>query len=59
MAKTICDWKKSDIIRDAAKLEALVDNPCYLCMKCGRAANSKKVLCRSKPAFRQPLAKAG
>ncbi|MEM7146917.1 MAG: hypothetical protein AAF591_17435 [Verrucomicrobiota bacterium] len=59
MAKTICDWKKRDIIRNPGKLEALIEDPCYLCMKCGRAANTPKVLCRPKPAFQRLLAKAG
>ncbi|MEM8954145.1 MAG: hypothetical protein AAGD22_08350 [Verrucomicrobiota bacterium] len=53
MAKTICDWKKADISRNPEKLERLIANPCYLCVKCGRAANTKKVLCRAKPAFRR------
>ena len=59
MAKSLCDWKKSEIQRHPDKLEALVEDPCYLCMKCGRAANSKKVLCTPKPAFRAPLLKTG
>jgi hypothetical protein len=53
MAKTICDWKKADIIRQAEKLEEMISDPQYMCMKCGRAANCKKVLCRAKPAFRR------
>lgn len=55
MAKTICDWKKSDLERHRDKLEALIRNPQFLCMKCGRAANTKKVLCRARPAFRKEV----
>ena len=39
MAKSLCDWKKSEIQRHPDKLEVLTEDPRYLCMKCARVAN--------------------
>lgn len=43
---TICDWKKKDIKGNIQKLKPLVNEPKFICTKCGRAANFKKNLCK-------------
>ena len=44
LTKTLCDLL--DKIKPTSKeYLALVDNPRYVCRKCGRAANKKKRLC--------------
>lgn len=48
MAKTLCDWSKSDIEKHAGKLFRLTRDPSFFCKKCARVANTAKVLC--KPA---------
>ena len=48
MAKTICDWSRKDLEKKAEKLYALICNPSFYCRKCGRVANTKKVLCKAK-----------
>jgi hypothetical protein len=46
MKKAICKLSKSDL-RDRLKdLAKIVSEPQYLCAKCGRAANSKRNLCK-------------
>ena len=47
MGKTICDWSKKDIQKNAEKLLALTTDASFFCKKCGRVANSKKVLCNA------------
>lgn len=46
MAKTLCDWKKSEIEEQSSKLCALLTRPSYYCLKCARSANNRKVLCK-------------
>ena len=33
-------------------VEACIENPSFLCRKCFRAANCRKLLCKASPAFR-------
>ena len=47
MAKEICKLKKQ-LKRDFDEIAALVDRPAFLCVKCGRAANDKRRLCKGK-----------
>lgn len=47
MPKTLCDWSRSDYAKKAEQLHALTRESCYFCGKCGRVANTKKVLCRA------------
>ena len=44
-AKPICKWKKTQYVKDLAKLKSVVKNPRYVCRDCGRVANEKKWLC--------------
>lgn len=44
MAKELCKLKKG-LKSDIKSYMLLVNNPTHLCTKCGRAANSKKLLC--------------
>jgi hypothetical protein len=44
--KPLCKWKKADIEAQFDELVALVRKPKYICSKCGRAAKSKKSLCK-------------
>ncbi|MGF1708134.1 hypothetical protein L4C40_19905 [Enterovibrio baiacu] len=46
MAKTLCDWKSRDIEGDLSELTKLVKKPEFVCKKCARVANTKKVLCK-------------
>jgi hypothetical protein len=47
MGKTLCELDKllKDNFDDYCKL---VDKPNFVCKKCGRAANEKKVLCKGQ-----------
>lgn len=47
MAKTLCDWKKSDIKSNWHELIMITANPQYTCAKCARSAREKKVLCKA------------
>jgi hypothetical protein len=45
----LCKWDKDDYRKKLAKLLKLVENPQYVCVKCGRAAAKEKVLCKPHP----------
>ena len=45
MGKSLCDLKKN-LKKDFASYVALVNAPTHICKKCGRVANSKKLLCK-------------
>lgn len=45
-AKVLCKWKTDDYTRERETLEAIVMEPRFLCLKCGRVANRKKWLCK-------------
>lgn len=45
MSKELCKLKKSVLKDDLKSFMRLVDKPTHLCTNCGRAANSKKLLC--------------
>ncbi len=46
MAKTLCEWKKSEIVDRLDDLCALVRPPRFACRKCARVANNDRVLCK-------------
>lgn len=46
--KELCDWSKAQLRDHFDLLEQIVAEPRYACPKCGRAANSKKWLCKAK-----------
>jgi hypothetical protein len=46
MAKTLCDWSKKDIEKQALKLLQIVTPQRFLCLKCARTANDRRYLCR-------------
>ncbi len=46
MAKELCKLKKL-LKSDTRDYMRLVGSPTHLCTKCGRVANSKKLLCSS------------
>lgn len=48
MAKTICDFSKKELEKEPSILLELVRDPQFYCRKCGRVANTKKVLCKAK-----------
>jgi hypothetical protein len=48
MAKTLCEWSKSDLEKSAAKLASLVVGARYFCRKCARVANREGVLCKPR-----------
>lgn len=45
MSKSLCELKKT-LKQDFGTYISLVDNPTHVCRKCGRVANSKKLLCK-------------
>jgi len=47
--KHLCEWKKDSIAEVLDTYRKLVKKPKYVCMKCGRVSNKKKILCRSRP----------
>lgn len=47
MGKELCKLKK-DLKSDIRAYMLLVNQPAYVCKKCGRAGNSKKSLCSPK-----------
>lgn len=49
MARTLCEWSKKDIETDFKRLSGLVCNPAFVCKKCARSANTKKILCKPQP----------
>lgn len=55
MAKTLCDWKRDDIIRQSEKLARIVSEPRYFCSKCARVAHEKKHLCKAKAFAKSDL----
>ena len=42
----ICKWKREDYTKRLDELRQLVADPQYVCTKCGRVANKKKLLCK-------------
>ncbi len=46
--KTFCKWSRKDIEKRFDLLAELVDEPRFVCKKCARSSNDKKLLC--KPA---------
>ena len=44
--KELCKWDKDDIKDKLEKLKKLVDEPRFICRKCGRAANDSDNLCK-------------
>lgn len=46
--KELCKLKK-ELKQDFKSYMLLVNQPCFVCTKCGRAANKKKNLCAPKP----------
>ncbi|MDD1783531.1 hypothetical protein LRP49_20360 [Enterovibrio sp. ZSDZ35] len=49
MAKTLCEWKTKEIENGLDDLLKLVKKSEYVCRKCARVANTKKVLCKPIP----------
>ncbi|MFZ5354514.1 MAG: hypothetical protein ACOZCL_17560 [Bacillota bacterium] len=46
-AKKLCKQIKDDILKDNPEnYREHVKNPTHICMKCGRASNNKKLLCK-------------
>lgn len=45
MATELCKLKKSLLKDDIEAFMQFVNQPTHICKKCGRAANSKKLLC--------------
>lgn len=55
MARTLCEWKKSEIKEFQKQLEALIVDPQFICRKCARCSNTAKVLCKPVKAFRAKI----
>jgi hypothetical protein len=48
MAKNLCKWGKKDLEKNLDEYTEIVKDPRFVCMKCGRVANKKKLLCKPK-----------
>ena len=46
MARTLCEWKKHEILEDTEELAKIVCDPRFVCRKCARAAHQDKHLCK-------------
>ena len=46
--EVLCKWTKSRIRKESSALLALVEHPTHVCLDCGRAAGSEKVLCEPR-----------
>lgn len=44
--KVLCKWKSESYASQRDELMAIVDDARFVCLKCGRAANRKKWLCK-------------
>jgi len=44
--KELCKWKSDTYGREMETLAAIVSEPRFVCLKCGRAAERKKWLCK-------------
>jgi hypothetical protein len=44
--KALCKWKTEAYAKNLAALRAIVAQPGHVCLKCGRAADRKKWLCK-------------
>lgn len=55
MAKTLCDWSKSDIEKKFDKLQKIIGHPTYICRKCARSASTSKVLCKPRKIKSPPV----
>ncbi|MBD3224526.1 MAG: hypothetical protein GF313_07340 [Caldithrix sp.] len=56
--KELCKIAKKDYLdSNLNDYRVLVQNPRYLCKKCGRAANAKELLCKSKKLYKKKPSK--
>lgn len=46
--KNMCKWKKDEIKKDFEDYVKIVKEPAYVCCKCGRVADKKKLLCKAE-----------
>ena len=44
--KSLCDLTKKEIENDIENIMTMVNKPKYVCVKCARAANDKKFVCK-------------
>jgi len=49
----ICEWTRDEMREHFVLLSKIVSAPKYLCPKCGRVANQKKWLCKTKKLEKQ------
>jgi hypothetical protein len=49
MSRTLCEWKKHEIVEDTEELAKIVCDPRFVCRKCARAAHKEKHLCKPIP----------
>lgn len=45
-SKKLCKWSKKRIEKHMSELREQLETPAYVCVKCARAANEKKLLCK-------------
>jgi hypothetical protein len=46
MGKTLCEWKKGEILEEVEKLAEIVRDSRFVCRKCARSAHEDKHLCK-------------
>jgi hypothetical protein len=48
MTKTLCELRKQLLEKEFDHYVELVSSPCFVCKKCGRAANEDRYLCKPR-----------
>lgn len=43
--KGLCKWKRAEYREQKKLLRQIVSRPRYVCLRCGRVADKKKLLC--------------
>jgi hypothetical protein len=49
MARSLCKWRRDDVVRELGLISALVSEPKFVCQRCARAANDQSNLCHPTP----------
>ncbi len=49
MARSLCKWRRDDVVRELGLISSLVSEPKFVCQRCARAANDQANLCHPTP----------
>ncbi len=45
MPKSLCKWRRDDVVRQLSELTQIVAEPKFMCQRCARAAKTEQYLC--------------